>query len=140
MRKIHGGLAGGISAANHEDVLVLAKLGFARAGAVKQSGAAEAVFIGKVEFAITYAGGADGCVHHQLGAVGEVGDAFAGSEIAINAFAQNQDFRTEFLGLFACAQGQVRAADSIRKAKIVFDLGGAAGLPAYGVAFDHHGF
>ena len=71
--------------------------------------------------AIADAGAADGGVSDDGSAVSEVADAFAGKEFTTNTFTEHENFRAEASGLFAGCLGEVGAADSLRKTKIVFN-------------------
>src|ERR1700733_15986316 len=71
-REMQRRLAGGISAANHKDILIAAKRGFARARTVVNSSAQELLLFGKIQPAIFDAGGADGAAGHDFGSTGQV--------------------------------------------------------------------
>src|SRR3984957_21297187 len=78
---------------------------------IVDTGSAQAVFIPKVQAAILRTGGADRSVHHEAGTIRQVADSLARQEFGAHAFTQEQDFRTEMVGLLTRTFSQIGAAD-----------------------------
>src|ERR1700722_6135585 len=115
-------LAGGISAANHKDILIAAKRGFARARTVVNSSAQELLLFGKIQPAIFDAGGTDDAAGHDFGSIGQITDAFAGNKLAANPLAPKKKLGAKTQGLLARSLRQFRAANSPGKAEVIFDF------------------
>ncbi len=133
------GLAGRVAAADDVHVLVLAKDGFARAGAVIDAGALQPLLVGQAQPPVVDAGRAEGSAGDDLGAVGEIADAFPRQELTPDALAVEKNFRPEMICLLTRAFGQLRAADPLGEPEIILDLGTGPGLSAQCGPLDQHG-
>jgi hypothetical protein len=133
-----GGLAGGVSAADDEDLLADDVDGLIARGAVEHTAALELIHAFGVKSAPVHAGGQ----HDDAG-----GDAVAAVELhavlvvldglqLLNA-AGHHDLRAEAAGLLERALAQVIAGDAVGKAEVVLDPRGGAGLTPYSGLLQH---
>ena len=135
--EVQRGLRGRIAAAHDEDMLVVTKEGFTGTGPIVNTCAGEFFFVGQSQPSEVNSGRTDGCPRDNLRAVGKITYAFSRREFAANTFASEQKLRAKTNSLLPRALHQIRAADALRKAKIIFDFRAAPSLATNGPAFDH---
>jgi hypothetical protein len=104
------GLRRRIAGSHHHNMLVAAKLRFARACAVIDPSAEQAILLRQTEAPILDARRADRHAGNNLGPIVEIDDTLADAELAANASAVNQDLRAELIGLLPCPLSQLCAA------------------------------
>src|ERR1700716_1267813 len=121
---MHRCLRARVASPNHKKVIVrIAQCCLSRAGAIVHAGSEKLVLVGKIQSAVLHPCRTDGRACDDFCAVGQVANSLAWQELAANAFAQQQDLRPEVTSLFASSRGKVRSADSVRKPKVVLNLG-----------------
>src|SRR5258707_6898494 len=127
-RKMHDRLPRGVAAAHNVNVLAFDKLGLTGACAVVHARTQESVFIGQTELTVSDTGRADSRARHDLGSIFQVTHALPHGKFSADAFARQQDLRTEFARLFARTLGQINSSDALGKAEVVFYFRTGAGL------------
>ena len=119
--QVHHGLTGGIAAADHIDVLAVAKRRLASARAIVEPAPNELILAGQVETTPLDARGADIGAGRHRSAVGEIGPDAIVAERGFYALPHHQDFDPELHRLLPSAFRKVGAVDALREAHVVLD-------------------
>ncbi len=120
--EVHGGLAGGVGAADEVDLLLGAGHGFGSGGAVVDAGAGKLLRAGDVEAAVGDAGGDEADVAGEFAAIGHAERCGRPFSRADAGDALGEELRAEAVGLEEGALGELVAAEALREAEVVFDL------------------
>ena len=137
-REVHGGLAGGVGAADEVNLLLGAGHGFGLGGAVVDAGSGEAVRAGDVEQAVGDAGGDEADVAGELAVIAHADDVVAVLAADVGD-ALGEELGAEAVGLEEGALGELVAGEALGEAEIVLDARAGAGLAADGVGLDDKG-
>ncbi len=136
--EVHGRLPGRVRAADHDDVLVLARARLGQRGAVVDPGAGELREAGRVELAVGDARGDEHAVGAERAAAAELHDPPGALDAQRDRVLDGQQLGPEPARLVGAAAGEVGAAEAGREAEVVLDPARLAGLAAGRLALDHH--
>ncbi len=136
--KMHGGLTGGIGAADDVNGFASTSDGFRSSAAIVDAGALEAIDAGNIQRAPLNAHRQEQSVAGNFGAIGEFDEAIGAVDAKADHILRRENFDAEAAGLRHGAESQVGAGESRGKAEIVFDARAEAGLAAGRFALDHH--
>ena len=137
--KMQRGLRGRVARAHHDDMFVAAKLRFARACAVIDSGAEQAILLRQTEAPILDARSADRHARNNFGPIVEVDYTLTRGEFPADPSAVNENLGSELCGLLSRTLSEIRAANPFRKTQIILNLRTSAGLAADSETFDKNG-
>ncbi len=137
-RQVHGGLPGGVRAADDVHVLVGARGGLGERGPVVDPAAGHVVEAGRGEAPVGDAGGEDHGVRVNSGAVREADAARGPVDLQADHVARGQHLGPELGRLPAGPLGQLRPGHPVREAEVVLDPRALARLPSGRGALDQH--